>query len=291
MAEEMRAHLDVLTEANIRAGMTPGEARFAAQRRFGGVSQIEERCREERGFVWFDQFTREVRVAVRSLVRARGFSLTVLLVIALCMAANITIFSIVNSVLLRPLPFRDPGRLVAVNNSYPKAGIERGGVSVPHYIERKREIAAFADAALIRGNAVTLNATGAPERVDAALVTPSFFRVLDVAAAQGRTFADDEDIVGRNQVVLLSNGFWHEHFNGEASVIGRTLRVDNTPYTIIGVMPAGFRYLSYGARLWMPLSFSDDERKGDNRHGWGGEMIARLRQVRPWRRPRLRSMH
>ena len=276
LGEEMRFHVENQVQRNLEAGLSPEEAREEARRQFGGVDQIKEYCRDEWSFDWLVQFAKDIQFASRSLRKNPGFTLTVLLIIALCMAANVTIYSIVNRVLLRPLPFYDPERLVSVNNSYPKAGIERGGASVPHYIERKREITAFADTALIRVHAVTLNATEAPERIGAALVTPSFFHVLGVTTL-GRTFTDDEALIGKNQVVLLSDEFWHEHFNGETSAIGGTLRLDNTPYTIIGVMPPRFRHFAYDAKLWMPLVFLDDERKGDNRHAYGGEMIARLR--------------
>jgi predicted permease len=275
LSADIQAHLAMRTEANLAAGMSPEEARCAAQREFGGVDQAKERYHDERGVRWLEDGLRDVRHAVRSLLRDQGFAVTVLLILALCLAANVVIFSLVHGVLLRPLPFRDPGRIVTVFNSYPKAGIPNAGVSVFHYLERKREVAAFADAGLIRYEADTINTGGAPDRVDAAIATPSFFQVLGVAAALGRTFTEDEGVTGKNQVVLLSDGFWRQHFNADPSVIGRTLRLANTPYTIIGVMPPDFRYLSYDTRFWTPATFSEDDRR--NRHGGGLEMIARLR--------------
>ena len=278
LADEVQAHLDMATEAHIAAGMSPEEARYAARREFGGVEQVKERYRDERCFVGVDQLAGDLRLALRSLLRAWGFSLTVLLIVALCLGANVVIFSIVNSSLLRPLPFRDPGRLVTVFNSYPKAGVGWAGVSVPHYLERRAGIVAFEDSALIRGAVVAAGDESAPYKVNAPGVTPSFFRVLGVDAALGRTFTDDEGVYGSDHVVILSDAFWREHFNGDRSVVGRTLRLAKAPYTVIGVMPTGFHYLAYDASLWLPLCFSADDRRNDLRHGGGGEMISRLRR-------------
>jgi predicted permease len=275
LSEEIRTHVEMQTEANLAAGMSPEEARCAAQREFGGLDQVKEACRDERGVRWLEDALRDLRFSVRSLRHDQGFTVVALLILALCLAANVVIFSLVHGVLLRPLPFREPDRLVTVFNSYPKAGIPNAGVSVPHYLERRSGIAAFADAGGIRYEAVTVNTGGAPERVEAAVATPSFFHVLGVDAALGRTFTEDEGIAGRNAVVLLSDGYWRQHFNADPVVIGRTLRLGNTPSTIVGVMPPGFRYLSYETNFWTPATFSDDARR--NRHGGGFEMIARLR--------------
>jgi predicted permease len=274
LSEEMRAHLEMATAANLAAGMSPEQARYAAHREFGGVDQVKESYRDERGIRWIEEILRDLRFSARSLLRDLGFIATALLILALCIAANVVIFSLVHGVLLRPLPFRDPDWLVTVFNSYPKAGIPNAGVSVPHYLERKDGITAFADAGAIRYEAVTVSAAGAPERVDAAIATPSFFHVLSVDAALGRTFTEEEGVAGAN-VVLLSDGFWRQHFNADPAVIGHTLHLANTPYIIVGVMPADFRYLSYETKLWIPPAFSADDRR--NRHGGGLEMIARLR--------------
>ncbi len=277
LSDEIRIHLEMASEANVASGMPPEEARLAARRQFGGIEQVKESYRDERVLVGLDQFAGDVRLAVRSLLRARGFTATVLLIIGLCLAANVVIFSMIDSVLLRPLPFHDPDRLVTVRNNYPRAGLLRTGVSVPHYLERRKGIAAFADSAGIRYDTAYLDTAGAPESIAAADVTPSFFRVLGVNAALGRTFADEEGVEGKNKVVLLSDGFWRERYNADPLAVGRTLRVDNGDYTIIGVMPPGFRYLSYNSRLWGTLTFSDYERSDGMRHADSLEMIARLR--------------
>jgi len=220
---------------------------------------------------------RDVRQSCRSLAHERSFAVTVLLIFALCIAANVAIFALVNSLLLRPLPFPEADRLVAVYNSYPKAGVDRAGSSVPHYLERKERIAAFVEAGAVRSGGVTIGEAGAPEQVAATHATPSFFRTLQVNAALGRTFTDEEGQEGKNHVVLLSDALWRQRFAADPNVIGRTMRINTQPYTIVGIMAPGFHYLNQRARLWTPLAFNDDERKATNRHSNNQEVIARLR--------------
>jgi Acidobacterial duplicated orphan permease len=224
----------------------------------------------------FDSMRRDVRQCARTLAREKGFSLTVLAIVALCVAANVAIFAVVNGVLLKPLPFREAHELVAVFNAYPKAGVERAESSVPHYLER-RELPAFAEMAAVRRSGVTIGETGAPERVEASAVTPSFFRVLGVNATVGRTFTDEEGFYGKHQVAVLSDGLWRQRYGADPDVVGKPIRVNTENFTIIGVMPPGFRYLSHPAKLWTPLCFSDDERRQERRHANSIDTIARLR--------------
>ncbi|HEY5228041.1 MAG TPA: permease prefix domain 1-containing protein, partial [Opitutaceae bacterium] len=152
LADEIRIHLEMATEANMKKGMSWEEARASALRQFGGVDQVKESYRDERKLAWVDQLAGDLRFTLRSLRRSRGFTLTVLFIVALCLAANVVIFSMVNQALIRPLPFYESDRLVVIHNNYPKAGIIGIGVSVPHYLERKRGVAAFQEAGCIRYN-------------------------------------------------------------------------------------------------------------------------------------------
>ncbi len=183
---------------------------------------------------------RDVRQSLASLAREKSFTLTVLLIFALCLGANVAIFAVVDSVLLKPLPYREPDRLVVVFNSYPKAGVDHAGASIPHYLERKEGVTAFAETAAVRSFRGIIGDAGSPERVDIGSATPSFFPMLGVNAALGRTFTLEEGVFGKHQVVLLSDGLWRRRFGADPPVIGRTVRLDTKPYTIVGVMPAGF---------------------------------------------------
>ena len=158
---------------------------------------------------------RELRQSVRSLIREKSFTLTVLGILALCFAANVAIFAVVNAALLKPLPFRDPHQLVLIANAYPKAGVERAAVSVPHYLERKEGLPGLSAAAAVRGSGVTIGDAGSPERVDSMTVTPSFFDVLGVSPKLGRAFKEEEGFYGKHEVVIISDGLWRQRFGAD----------------------------------------------------------------------------
>ena len=226
---------------------------------------------------FFESLSRDVIQAARSLAREKSFTLTVLAIFALCLGANVAIFAVVNGVLLKPLPFHDPHQLVLVANAYPKAGVERAGASVPHYLERRAEMKAFVESAAYRSDSLTVGEAGSIERMPSLAVTPSFFRVLGVHAAMGRVFADEEGFYGKHEVAILSDGLWRQRFAADPNVLGKKIRINTNLHTIIGVMPAGFHFLSREAKLWTPLCFNDDDRKPDRRHSNNMTMIARLR--------------
>jgi predicted permease len=222
-------------------------------------------------------FTRDLRQAIRGLLREKGFTATALLTLALCLGANVVIFTVVRSVLLRPLPFPQADQLVAVVNSYPKAGVEYAGASVPNYYERKDAIPAFAGIALVRGGSAIVGQAGSPDRVAAWQATPSFFHLLGVQPALGRFYTEEENEYGHSDLVVLTDGLWRQLFNADPAAIGRSMRINDIPTTIIGVLPRDFRYLSSDARMWQPLPSSKEDRLPQNRHSNNQDMIARLR--------------
>jgi len=219
----------------------------------------------------------DLRLAVRGLSRDKGFTATALLTFALCIGANVALFAVVNAVLVRPLPYPNPDQLVAIYNRYPKAGVDRSGVSVPHYLERRAGVEGFAEAGAFRDSGATIGETGAPEHVSAMQVTPSFLRVIGARAALGRTFSEDEGFYGKHMVVILSDGLWRQNFNADPGVIGRKLRMGTEPQTIIGVMPPDFSFGTSRPQLLFPLCFSDDDKKPEHRHSNNMSMIARLK--------------
>jgi len=219
----------------------------------------------------------DLRLAIRGLRRDSGFTATALLTFALCIGANVALFAVVNAVLVRPLPYHDPDQLVVVYNRYPKAGLDRAGVSPPHYLERRTGIAGFAEAGAYKDTGATIGETGAPEHVSAMQVTPSFLRVLGARPALGRIFNEDEGFYGKNSEVILSDSLWRQNFNADPGVIGRKLRMGAEPQTIIGVMPPDFSFGTSRPQLIYPLCFSDDDKKPERRHGNNMAMIARLK--------------
>jgi putative ABC transport system permease protein len=223
---------------------------------------------------WISQ---DARFALKLLARQRGFTAAALLTLALCIGANTAIFSVLNSVILRPLPFEGADRLVRIYNSYPRAGVERGGASVPDYYDRLEHVPALDAVAMIQPRGVAIGEEGRSERAVAAAVTPSFFAMLGIPAAMGRTFIDAEGEPGNERHAVLSHGLWQEHYGGRPDVVGSTIRISDVVHTIVGVMPATFVFERRDVRLWVPLAFSDEQRSDDSRHSNNWEMIARLR--------------
>jgi len=219
----------------------------------------------------------DLRFAIRILLKDRGFSLTVLLTLALCIGANAAIFAVVNSVLLEPLPVPEPERLVTLYNSYPKAGAERASSGVVDYFDRLRETDVFEELAIYRLRGVTIAAQGEAERLTAMAARPSLFRLLRSSPERGRIFNESEGELGQDQRVILSHGLWQRLFAGQADAIGKDLRVNGVPYKIVGVMPSGFQFMSSEIDMWVPLAFTADQKSDDARHNNNVTMIGRLK--------------
>ncbi len=212
----------------------------------------------------------------RRLARERGFTLTVLLTLALCIGANVAIYAAVDAVLVRALPYPEPERLVTAVNAYPGAGVERAGASLPNYYDRKEHIKAFSSVSIFQGGDAIVGDAGSPQRVDRARVSPEFFATLGVPLAMGRTFTEDEMWYKDAMRVILTDEFWRNHFNADPDILGKTFLVDSLPNTVVGVLPPGFRYLSNKARFFIPLASNPEDRNPDRRHSNNVQLIARL---------------
>ena len=218
-----------------------------------------------------------LKVVARSFLRTPGFTATALVILALCLGANLTIFAVIDSVLLRPLPFPAANALVTVFNTYPNAGVERDGSSIANYYERRRTLSAFSHLSLIRHGSAIIGNAGSTERTDVIRVTPEFFATVGAGPVMGRSFTEEETTYQTNDVAIISDSYWRERLNGDANVVGRTIRVDGAPKTIVGVLPPEFRFLSSNARLFLPLASDPAQRGPNERHsGSGSDMIARL---------------
>jgi predicted permease len=225
-----------------------------------------------------DWLIRDLRVAVRLLARDRAFSLTAASTLAVCIAANAALFTVVHHVLLRPLPVPEPSRILLMSNIYPKAGAaDSSNSGVPDYYDRRAAVTVLEKQALFRQRSVSIGREGLPVRLQIAEVTPSYFGVMGVAPALGRAFTDDEGDVGNEKRVVLSDAFWHSQFAGDRGVLGRDLRVDGQPYTIVGVMPRSFQGLDPEVMLWRPLAFTAEQRSDEQRHSNNFWNIGRLK--------------
>jgi putative ABC transport system permease protein len=223
-----------------------------------------------------DTLWQDLRFALRLFWKDRAFALTTVVTLALCIGANTAIFTVVRSVLLRPLPYPDSSRLVLMSDSFPAAGVERAGTSVPNYMDRLALTDAFESLALYRFNGFRVGQGATAEGVTALSVTPSFFRVLQTRAARGRLFTEEDGRTGRNRVAVLSYTFAQRQPGGLEGIVGRELLFDNEPYTVVGVAPEAFTFLDPSIRVWVPLAFAPEQLTEEARHSQNHEAIGRL---------------
>ena len=222
----------------------------------------------------------DLRYAFRQLRKSPGFTLTALATIALCLGANLAIFAVINSILLRPLPFPESDRLVKIFNTYPKAGVENDGSSITNYYERRGNIPALSSLSLYADAPEVVGDPGSNEQISVLRVTPDFFATLGVNLAMGRTFTEEEAAVAaENGVIILTDAFWRQRFAADPNILGRDLLVNALPRKIIGVLPPEFRFLSSEARMIKPIRTRPADRAPNQRHSGGGaiNMIARLK--------------
>ncbi|MFN2579215.1 MAG: ABC transporter permease [Pyrinomonadaceae bacterium] len=213
-----------------------------------------------------DALLKEIRYGIRSLLKHPGFSLIAIVTLALGIGANTAIFSLVNAVLLRPLPFADPDRLVMVWEDAAFAGFPRNTPSAADYADVKNQNHVFTDVAAVDFRSFNLTGDGQPEKVEARGVTANFFPLLGVKPLAGRWFAADEDKPGANNVVILSNGLWQQRYGGESNIVGRQLLLNGEKYTVAGVMPANFQFLDNTVGLWVPIAFTPEQLASRGRH-------------------------
>jgi predicted permease len=216
-----------------------------------------------------DSLLLDLKYALRSLSRARGFALTVLLTFAICLAANTALFAIVDSVVLRPLPVPEANSILLLANEYPKAGaVGMNNSSSGDYFDRVREMSVFESQAVFRNRDQTVELNGVPQRIRGMIVTPSWFGVLRVSPSVGRPFSEEEGEVGREHVVVLSCGLWKELYAADKTAIGRDLRISGQPYKIVGVMPQGFSFIDSEVRLWIPAAFTPEQKTVHHSNNW-----------------------
>src|SRR5256885_394787 len=218
------------------------------------------------------------RSAFRQLRKAPGLTATALATIAIFQGANLAIFGVINSILLRPLPFPDADRLVTIYNTYPNAGVENDGSSIANYYERRGNIPAFKSVSIWMERSEVVGEPGSTEQMGVIRTSPEFFATLGVSLPIGRSFTEEESITQRN-VAILTNAFWRQRFNSDPNVVGREVRVNGIPRKIVGVLPPGFRFLSSEARIFVSIKSNEEQRGSKARHSGGGgtHMIARLK--------------
>jgi len=257
LSDELRFHLEKLIEENVAKGLTREEARYAALRELGGIDQIKEECRDMRQVNYTENFIQDVRYAARQLRRSPGFTIVALITLALGIGANAAIFSVVNAVVLRPLPYAHSERLVWIAEILPafKAELASGGdyVDWKDHNQTLEHITAYDELA-----SFNLTGRGTPMRVHAAQVSASFFATLGVEPHLGRGFTSDEDQPNGRYAVVLMHPFWQQYFGSDPEVLGQTVTLNATPYTVVGVMPGSFRFPGGGeVQMLVPLQLNE----------------------------------
>src|SRR5262245_19200698 len=277
--EELRYHIDQQSEQNVRLGMNPEEARAAARKAFGGVEQAKERSRDARGIRWLEELWQDLRYGVRMLLKNPGFTLIAILTLALGIGANTAIFSVVNATLLRPLPYKNSDRILMVWGTNPGGYGWRGKsrFSASNFLDYQQQNQVFERMAAFHPDNFTLTGTDDPELIHGGVVTHEFFDVLAVQPILGRTFLPEEAQDGREHVVVLNYKLWKRRFGSDPKIIGQTIRLDNTPYSVIGVLPQELDFSIPGyfesKELCVPTVLPRDNSRSGNKYL---NVIARL---------------
>jgi putative ABC transport system permease protein len=255
--EELRYHLERQIEVNTAAGMSVEEARYAALRAMHGLDQRKEECRDMRRVRLIEDLWQDFRFSLRSLLKRPGFTAIALLALALGIGANTAIFSLVNAVILQPLPYRDPDRLISVYGTRNRS--TQGSVGPTDFLDYRSQNKTFEQFAASGSMMLPMNLTGSgePERLNASIITGNYFDTFGVRPALGRGFSLENEKTGQDHVTVLSHAFWQTRFGGDPNIVNKTINLDGKAYEVLGVMPAEV-VLPQPAQLWVPINFDAD---------------------------------
>jgi predicted permease len=277
LSEELASHLDMAVEDNIRAGMSPPEARRRAMIRLGGVEPTKELHREARGLPFLESVAQDIRFACRTLRRNIGFTTAAVAILALGIGGSTAVFSLVSAVLLRPLPFHEPDRLVVLWEELSATGA-RGGLTrvepaPANYIEWKRRSRSFADMAALERRIYNLTGDGEPEKLVGLRVTANLFSLLGMRPVVGRTLSRGDEGPDSIPVVVVAERFWRQRFAADPELVGRSIRLNGLAHTVVGVVAGDFRFPDEEGTLWVPASFTPEELASHGAHWY---VVARL---------------
>jgi putative ABC transport system permease protein len=281
--DEVQSHLRMAAQERIEHGESAERARAAALREFGNVGLVAEVTRGMWGWGWLETLLQDLRYGLRMLGKNPGFTAVAVLTLALGIGANTAVFSLVDTILLRPLPYRNPSELVVVSETVPQMGGDMEvGVAAGEYLDYRDRNRSFVQTGAFEGAGFNLTGEGNPLRVNAAAVTASVFQLLGVPPRLGRVFTVEEERNGGAAVALLSYSLWQRHYGGDAGILGKTIKLDEKPYLVVGIMPPSFHFPSDGAPLserpdlWVPEVFAPDRLK-DRLMEFGVNFIGRLK--------------
>src|SRR5215470_14671499 len=271
--EELRVHVEMETETNLERGMPPDEARAAAMKSFGAPGRNTELGYDIRGGGWLETIWQDLRYGARMLMKNPGFTLVAVITLALGIGANTIIFSVVNAMWLRPLPYPEADQLALVTHRNTKQG-GNFELTPAGYFDLRQQSKSFGQLAAYVSRDFNLTGAGEPERLSGQLVSAELFPLLKVSPLSGRVFTDADDRADAPRVALLSHELWLRRFGAEAGIIGQAIRLDDQSYTIVGVMPPGFNFPNKETELWTPIAFNAEA--ANARNSFYLSVIARL---------------
>jgi putative ABC transport system permease protein len=274
---ELEAHLDLLVDRYVRSGLAPQAAYAAARRQLGNTLLIREEVHQMNSIGWLERLGTDLRAASRDLCRHVGFALAAVGTLALGIGATTTIFSVVNAVLVRPLPYPQPDALVGIWHSAQFQGVTSSNVrlSSTMYLTYRDHNRTFQEFGVWHTGAASITGLGEPEEVRTLVVTYGTLPAVGVAPVLGRWFSSTDDTAGSTATVILTHGYWQRRFGGDRAALGRTIRIDSQPREVIGVMPPGFRFLDADPEVILPQRFEGDQLQPNDVHRYVG--IARLK--------------
>src|SRR5215471_19117376 len=255
--DELRDHLEQKTEEYVAQGMTQEEAHRRARLDLGGIEQTKEKCRDARRVNWIQDFAQDLRFGLRMLRKSPGFTIVAVLTLALGIGANTAVFSVINTVLLRPLPYPDSDRLVQIWSTNPNTNRWGMWTAYPRFEDWRRQNTVFEEMATVRTWVISIKGGDHPESLSGVITSSQIFQLLRVQPMLGRGFLPEEDQPGHDHVIILSYGLWQRRFGSDRGIIGSTVDLDEQAYTVIGVMAPDFRFppdlpVSYRVDAWLP---------------------------------------
>jgi predicted permease len=275
LEEEIQAHLRMAMRDRMERGETAEQAKNAVLREFGNVGLIKEVTRDMWGWRSLEQLAQDLRFGVRMLTKRPGFTLVAIITLALGIGANTAIFSVVNTILLQPLPYKDADRLVMIWEDGTQQGFPRNSTTPANFIDWRDQNQVFEGMAALGRESFNLTGTGEPEKIDGRRVSANLFDLLGVEPHLGRAFLPEEDQPGGSRVVIMGHGLWQRRFGSDTDIIGKPLNLNGESFTVVGVMPPHFQFPSREDELWVPIAF--DSREAANRGRHFLEVIARAK--------------
>jgi putative ABC transport system permease protein len=275
LEDELHAHLEMLTEESVRNGVNVDEARRQAKIKLGNDFRTQEDFRRQTGLPFLEVLLQDLRYGLRMLRKSPAFTAIAIITLALGIGANSAIFSVVNGVLLQPLPYGDPGRLINIFNTAPSRDLDNFGGSPPDFRALRERNQSLTSLSALSMSFFNLTGPAQPERLRAAVVSAEYFTTLGVKPAIGRAFLPNEEQWGSHHVVILSDAFWRAHLNADPNIQWKTILLNGERYDVVGVMPSGF-YTAEAPALWTPMAFKSKD-PYDSHNNYYLQLLGRLK--------------